>query len=693
MSDRVVTHITPHVRRLEAPADLRRLQGWIIWRTEYEPGTDKPRKIPYWANGQKRFGRQGSAADKAKLVPFSVAKESAAKRGFDGVGLALLPEWGVTALDFDYCIDTDGNETKLPNEIAEIVADTYAEVSPSGKGVRAFFKGDMGSHKSPRSHADGWGFETFNTSGWVTFTGDALFTTELLGREETVAPVTDKVRALCDRRFGADRVSTTGIVDEEDPFAGIAQKAEISLAQAKELLSDLDPGMNRDPWIKVGMALWHEYDGDYEAFVAWDEWSSSAHNYPGTEALEQQWDSIARRVQTRGRPTTMWTVVAMSKEARKADGLEAREIVNEDLDKAIAAAQEALKGEPPARVDTPEDYAGKFKIISSTDYALRDPPKWIIKGVLPDADVGVIYGASGAGKSFIVLELALHVASGTPWRSHRVRQGRVLYLAAEGSGGVTMRLRAQNEAGLGWQPIGILADLPNFLNNDDITEVIKSITAAGGYDLVIIDTWAQVISGADENSGQDVSKALANVRKIQKAVGCMTLLVHHSGKDATRGGRGWSGLKAAADVELEVVRYEGSDLRVMRASKQKDGDDTLAWGFALKPVFLGKDADGDDLISLVPEARALPSDEEMEQLAKGHGEDKMSKAIEATVMALFADEPASNQIPVDEFVAAVFTHWASDRTAEAEKALRDRLLEGTKHAKLAHGSVEVDQFG
>lgn len=693
MPDQVVTHITPHVRRLEAPADLRRLPGWIIWRLEYDD-KGNTQKIPYWSNGQKRFGRQGSAADKAKLVPFSVAKEAAAKRGFEGVGLALLPEWGITALDFDNCIDTSGNETKLPPEIAAIVADTYAEVSPSGKGVRAFFKGDMGSHKSPKSHPDGWGFETFNTSGWVTFTGDALYTTELFGREETVAPVTDKVRALCDRRFGKDRVDTSGVVDEEDPFAGIAPKLGMSIGQCKEFLSDLDPGMNRDPWIRVGMALWHEHDGDYGAFEAWDEWSSGGHNYPGTEALEQQWESIGRRVQTRGKPTTMATVLAMSKEARKAIGLEAREVVNEALDAAVAEAQEKLKAPPPERVWSSDEFDGKYRIQSSTEYAKRDPPEWIIKGVLPAADVGVLYGASGAGKSFIVLELATHVAAGASWRGNRVKKGRVLYIAAEGQGGITLRLRARDAHNMEpHAPIGIMAEVPNFLDADDVSHVIKAIVDAGGYDLVIIDTLAQVTSGGDENSGQDMSKALRNARKIKEASGAMVLLVHHSGKDASRGARGWSGLRAAADVELEVVRYEGSDLRILRASKQKDGDDTLAWGFRLEKVTLGADKDGDALTSLIPIACDLPSDDELSQLAKGHGEDKLSKAIEKTVMELCADDMAANQVPVDDFISEVFTRWAIDRTAETEKALRDRLLEGTKHAKLQHGTVEIDQFG
>ena len=75
------------------------------------------------------------------------------------------------------------------------------------------------------------------------------------------------------------------------------------------------------------------------------------------------------------------------------------------------------------------------------------------------------------------------------------------------------------------------------------------------------------------------------------------VLVHHSGKDASRGARGWSGLRAAADAELEVLRQPSG--RILRISKQKDGDDDAQWGFALEKVEIGLDADGDPITSCV----------------------------------------------------------------------------------------------
>src|SRR3569623_2126143 len=66
---------------------------------------------------------------------------------------------------------------------------------------------------------------------------------------------------------------------------------------------------------------------------------------------------------------------------------------------------------------------GKFKFIPVHAFAKRTPPPWIVKRLIPQAEIGVIFGESGAGKSFFTLDLVLAIARGLPeWRGHRVRQ-------------------------------------------------------------------------------------------------------------------------------------------------------------------------------------------------------------------------------------------------------------------------------
>ena len=122
------------------PAALRALQGWLLWRYETHPGETKARKVPYYVTGQRRYGKQGAPEDRAKMTTFDVAVAAAEHKGFSGVGLALMPEWGIVALDFDNCLLPDG---RFPREVEDIVSRTYAEWSPSGNGARAFVRGNL----------------------------------------------------------------------------------------------------------------------------------------------------------------------------------------------------------------------------------------------------------------------------------------------------------------------------------------------------------------------------------------------------------------------------------------------------------------------------------------------------------------------------------------------------------------------
>jgi len=103
-------------------------------------------------------------------------------------------------------------------------------------------------------------------------------------------------------------------------------------------------------------------------------------------------------------------------------------------------------------------------------------------------------------------------------------------------------------------PIQVIDGAPNLLTTLDTAEIGTSVKAMGGADLIILDTLAQATPGGNENSSEDMGLALANCKTLAKATTATVLLVHHSGKDASRGARGWSGIKGALDAEIEVSR-------------------------------------------------------------------------------------------------------------------------------------------
>jgi RecA/RadA recombinase len=578
-----VRAIAPKIRALEVPAELRLIPGWLIWRFEQYPGEAKARKVPYWTDGTIRHGQQGSPTDRARLTPFAAARDAAARMGYAGVGFAPLPDFGYTFLDFDNCVGPSG---EIAPEIEQIVARTYAEFSPSGKGIRAALKGNLGNHKSP-STPEQFGFETFSTSMFVTFTGNILPACELIGLENTVADVDQHVIDLCERRFNGPLINN--VVDPDDFMAGREPRLGLTPERMHELVNSLDPNMSRADWIRVGMALHHECDGDDTGFELWDEWSQDGYTYVSTEAMRVQWDSFDRRKGSTRRQVTMASVIKMAKDAqsRPTEAASREEVL---------AKAEAIMAELPTKS------LGRFGPVPIYDLTQREPMGWLIKGVLPRAKLGILFGASGSGKTFVALDLAFSVARGVAWRTRRTMRARVVVIAAEGGSGLGKRGQAYAQHhGFDLRTVHdlhIITAAPNFLDGDDISEVIAEIKNLGEVDLIIIDTLAQVTPGANENTSEDMGRALGNINLLHDATGAMNLAVHHAGKDLSKGSRGWSGIKAAADVQIEVLRHEDGRREIV-IEKMKDGEDGVRWGFKLETILLGLDDDGDDITSCV----------------------------------------------------------------------------------------------
>lgn len=555
---------------LQAPDALRELRGWLVWRWVRRPDRPKALKMPYYVSGPVRKHTHGSAEDRALLVTFEEAKKAADLHDFAGVGLALMPEFGITALDFDNCVK-DG---VIDPRVEQLTIGTYAELSPSGTGVRAFMRGESPDSKDSTPADNSFGFETFHGKGFVTFTGDVTDTTKLTGDENTVAPLSNEVKAFCATRFKRlERVRAECVGAGKATFG-------MSPEQITDLLNKLPDDLTYDEWRNVGMAVHHETEGD--GFDIWDEWSSRSPKYTSSAYGMERWVSFGRN--TSAEYTTMGSVLLMIRESGGETGLEV----------ASADEFEAL----------PMPVGGRFNIRSHSDFASQvRSVSWIVKDFLPKATLGVLFGESGSGKTFASYDLCAAVCRGIEWNGKRVTKGRVLYVVAEGVAGFVNRIKAYcHQQGI--QPsdidMDVISDLtPNLLEPAQITDLIKDIKKREAYDLIVMDTFAQVMPGANENSGEDVGKALAECKRIHRHTGAMVLLVHHSGKDASKGARGWSGLRAAADVELEVLRSD--ELRSISVTKLKDGQDGTNIGFKLHTVILGEDEDGDDITSCIVE--------------------------------------------------------------------------------------------
>ena len=272
--------------------------------------------------------------------------------------------------------------------------------------------------------------------------------------------------------------------------------------------------------------------------------------------------------------------------------------------KAVASLLEQAK-EPPQR----------FRVLTPADISALPPVRWRVRGVLPADGIAALFGASGAGKSFLALDLLGNVASGAAWFGNRVTPAPVLYIGLEGEAGIAQRLKAhQTRHGDVTGRFRFILQPLDIRKPADRADLIAAAQAAGYSDGVLcIDTFNRAAPGADENDSAAMGEIIAAAKALQGELGGLVLLIHHTGKDASKGLRGHSSLHAALDAALEVTR--DGDRREWRTAKAKDGNDGLAHPFRLEVIDLGTDGDGEAVTSccIVPEEstgdmvrRALP---------------------------------------------------------------------------------------
>jgi KaiC/GvpD/RAD55 family RecA-like ATPase len=226
---------------------------------------------------------------------------------------------------------------------------------------------------------------------------------------------------------------------------------------------------------------------------------------------------------------------------------------------------------------------------------------WLVKHVIPEESIGVLFGGSGTFKSFIAIDLALHVAHGLQWLGKKTKRGTVLIIAAEGGAGLWRRVVAWHRANrLKWSDAAVYV-LPVGLDlMTDAARVQEAASALGiKPDLVIVDTLSQTFGG-EENSAGDMAQYLRELGLwFRQSWAAAVLVVHHTGHQATERPRGSSAIRSNVDFMFGVFRDEKEMLATLECVKQKEAELLEPTAFSLRVVELAKDEDGDAITSLV----------------------------------------------------------------------------------------------
>lgn len=650
----------------KVPESLKIIPRWApweaIWLEKKQKYTKVPRscRAPHYGLSTAKPERWGTFAEAQKAMTDNPGK-------FAGLGLCVTGQPDLVGIDLDRCVE---NNTIAP-WAKEIITQTesYVELSPSGKGLRIWCAGNITNDWT--NHDQGIEVYGGNEPRFLTVTGQRLHISP-----DEVAPVDPAALAALRVKYAREKAPSATITSlvAPDLMDELALPGLDTLGlpyQAREFLED---GKHRGDRSRE---LFHTSIALYAAGLNDAEVFSYLVNSP--HALEVALD---HRNQDHDRALMfLWVEQCQKAKPRAASRVASAddfEYINEPATQAKPAQSATQTIAKPIR----------FQFSQAAEYLNRAPVSWLIKRVLPRGDVGAIFGESGAGKSFFALDLVMAIAQGSPWRGHDVRQGTVAYIVAEGAGGFTVRLRAYAEhhgVDLAASPVHILGDAPNFLEKGDIKDLLAALRQLPALSVVVVDTLAQVTAGGNENSGEDMGRALAHCKVLSKATGAMVLLVAHSGKDSTRGLRGWSGIKGALDVEILVERSD--KYRSATVTKMKDGEgEGEEFAFSLGSVHLGVDDEGDAITSCVVQHGATVPKGERKTQPKGVWQQLVMRVAQ-TLTDLPGDVTTTQLI--DACVSEIPAEdGKKDRRRERVFAAIESLVAGN-HLSAAGGMVGV----
>jgi hypothetical protein len=277
----------------------------------------------------------------------------------------------------------------------------------------------------------------------------------------------------------------------------------------------------------------------------------------------------------------------------------------------------------------------EIRVLSLEEVLQLPKRQQLVKGVIGMGELSMWYGPSGSGKSFLLTHIALHIATGRAVFGRKVAQGPILYVAAEGVGGWPFRLEAfHNEYGLSLAAPASIIPHPVDLAEPGIhVESVISEARRRNSKLIVVDTVARNLGQAQEDE-EGFGSLIRACDRIRTETGAHVALVHHTGKDKTRGARGHSSLIGAVDTSIEIDRPdEKSSSRTVRIAKQKDGVDGPWISFELRVVELAKDEDGDPITS------CIITEIDMDEVVRRRGRPAGQKGIAYSALVnLFASD-------------------------------------------------------
>jgi hypothetical protein len=247
---------------------------------------------------------------------------------------------------------------------------------------------------------------------------------------------------------------------------------------------------------------------------------------------------------------------------RTAEEVEKRRAARNAFDVIVAEEENAFRN----AAETPGD---ELRLLPSERLDEIPEPEFLIDGFLFRKSVAQLFGKPKSYKSFVMLDMAGCVGAGIPWQTKKTKQAKVLYVVAEGTGGIRRRVRAWEE--LNKRPMTGVEFYDKAIQLGQRKEVEALIRTAkrGRFGLIIFDTQARCTVGIEENSNTDMGRVVAALDVLKEVTGACVALVHHSGADGQRA-RGATAILGAIDSQFKVEADKDTMKVELSTTAQKD---------------------------------------------------------------------------------------------------------------------------
>ena len=423
--------------------------------------------------------------------------------------------------------------------------------------------------------------------------------------------------------------------DDELRNVAAAKPKDFTDEQVAEILATIPYRETYGPWLEVGMALHHQYEGGQKGLKLWLEYSRKSKHFNEKE-IKSKWDGFASS-------TNSVTVATLKAEA---NAVTKTKPANSDLDDDKPAP--VIRAEDLLDSDEDEDdedgiyptptAVNKIWVATPGECENSERRGYVVKGMIAPKDVFCIFGAPGAGKSLISPLIGYAVAQGEKVFGMRTKPGKVLYVAAEDDTGMKGRiaaLRRRHGDAPDFMVVGGVSDL--FAKDTPDYSAVLDLIKTHQPQLVFVDTLAMAFPGLEENDAQSMGRVVAISRKFTK-YGAAVGLIHHDTKSAGGTPRGHSVLNGALDAAMWLQTRDEFGIIRGKLTKNRNGPIDKDIAFKIEIEEMGIDEDGDPItyaLASETDSRSTPNTIKL-------------SASERAMLKVFMDMLGPDEFSIDE---------------------------------------------